>query len=49
MWLLELSLQLPVVGLVSRYLTNYLIGRDPLLHRRSFHDPIMRSERDIRY
>ena len=29
-WLVVLSDQLPVVGLVSRYLTNYLIGRRPL-------------------
>jgi hypothetical protein len=48
-WLLELSLQLPVVGLVRRYRTNYLIGRDPLLHHRSFQEQIMRSVRGIRY
>jgi hypothetical protein len=30
MWLTILSDQLPVVGLVGRYLTNYLIGREPL-------------------
>ncbi len=29
-WLIILSDQLPVLGLVSRYLTNYLIGRDPI-------------------
>ena len=28
MWLIVLSDQLPVVALVSRYLTNKLIGRD---------------------
>jgi hypothetical protein len=33
MWLTILSDQLPVVGLVSRYLTNYLIGRELLLAR----------------
>ncbi len=27
MWLIILSDQLPVLGLVSRYLTNYLMGR----------------------
>ena len=27
LWLTILSDQLPVIGLVSRYLTNYLIGR----------------------
>ena len=26
-WLIVLSDQLPIVGLVSRYLTNYLMGR----------------------
>ena len=32
MWLIILSDQLPVVALVSRYLTNKLIGRE-ILHR----------------
>ena len=32
-WLDVLSNQLPVIGLVSRYPTNYLIGRKPLLKR----------------
>ncbi len=31
MWLTTLLRQLPVYGLVSHYLTNYLIGRGPLL------------------
>ena len=31
-----LSHPLPVFGLVSRYLTNYLIGRSPLPRRQSF-------------
>ena len=35
-WLIILSDQLPVIGLVSRYLTNNLIGRRPLPNRRSF-------------
>ena len=30
MWLTILSDQLPVVGMVSHYLTIYLIGRDSL-------------------
>ena len=30
-WGAILSDPLPVVGLVSRYLTNYLMGRSPLL------------------
>ena len=34
-WLIVLSDQLPVFGLVSRYLTNYLIGRETLPERRS--------------
>ena len=34
-WLVVLSDQLPVLGLVSRYLTNYLIGRRPLPQRLS--------------
>ncbi len=33
MWLIILSDQLPVIGLVGRYLTNYLIGRKSLLKR----------------
>ena len=32
-WLIILSDQLPVLALVSRYLTNKLIGRKPLLKR----------------
>ena len=32
-WGATLSGPRPVVGLVSRYLTNYLIGRKPLLKR----------------
>ena len=35
-WLIILSDQLPIVGLVSRYPTNYLIGRTPILYHRSF-------------
>ncbi len=33
MWLIILSDQLPVVALVSRYLANKLIGREPLPRR----------------
>ena len=32
-WLIILSDQLPVLALVSRYLTNKLIGREPILER----------------
>ena len=35
-WLVVLSNQLPVIDLVSRYLTNYLIGRRPLPNRKIF-------------
>ena len=35
-WLVVLSDQLPVIDLVSRYLTNYLIGRRPLPNRKIF-------------
>ena len=33
MWPITLSGRLPIVDLVSRYLTNYLMGREPTLHR----------------
>ena len=33
-----LSWPLPVIGLVSRYLANYLMGRRPILERRSFEE-----------
>ena len=33
-WLIILSNQLPIVGLVSRYPTNYLIGRGPIPRRK---------------
>ena len=32
-WLIILSDQLPVLALVSLYLTNKLIGREPILER----------------
>ena len=32
-WLIVLSDQLPIIALVSRYLTNKLIGRDPVSKR----------------
>ena len=35
-WLVDLSIQLPVIALVSRYLTNELIGRRPLPDRKIF-------------
>ena len=36
-WPVTLSGRLPVVGLVSHYLTNYLIGRESILDQNSFH------------
>ena len=30
MWPFNLSVRLPIVGLVGRYLTNYLIGRESI-------------------
>ena len=33
MWPANLSVRLPIVGLVGRYLTNYLIGRESILQR----------------
>ena len=48
-WLIVLSDQLPVVALVSRYLTNKLIGREAVLERNPFPHQIMRSDEGIRY
>ena len=33
MWPANLSVRLPIVDLVGRYLTNYLIGREPILEQ----------------
>ncbi len=49
MWLIVLSDQLPVVALVSRYLTNKLIGREAIPERRTFPRPDMRPIEGIRY
>ena len=43
MWPVTLSGRLPVVGLVSHYLTNYLIGRESILDQNSFHNQMMPS------
>ena len=48
-WLDILSDQLPVVVLVSRYLTNKLIGREAILKRNPFLRSTMRSIEGIRY
>ena len=39
MWPANLSVRLPVIALVSRYLTNKLIGLGPLLERKHLYDP----------
>ena len=49
MWLIVLSDQLPVVALVSRYLTNKLIGREALPKQRTFPHLTMRPDEGIRY
>ena len=49
MWLIVLSDQLPVVAMVSRYLTIKLIGREPLPKQKSFPHQTMRSDGGIRY
>ncbi len=41
--------RLPVVALVSHYLTNKLIGRGLILHRRSFRTAWMPKRVSIRY
>ena len=48
-WPVTLSGRLPVVALVGRYLTNKLIGREPIPKRNPFLHPTMRSEEGIRY
>ncbi len=48
-WLIILSDQLPIVDLVSRYLTNYLMGRMLILWHFRFHHHPMRGHDNIRY
>ena len=48
-WLDILSDQLPVVALVSRYLTNKLIGREAIPKRNPFLHQTMRPGEGIRY
>ena len=48
-WLVVLSDQLPVGALVSRYLTNKLIGREAIPKRNPFLHQNMRSGEGIRY
>ena len=44
MWPVTISGRLPVEALVSHYLTNKLIGREHILHRRNFPPLNMRRE-----
>jgi hypothetical protein len=48
-WLIILSDQLPIFDLVSHYLTNYLMGREPIPRRLSFSLNSLRSRGLIRY
>ena len=48
-WLDILSDQLPVIGLVGRYPTNYLIGRKPLPQRLAALAPRHYPQRIMRY
>ena len=48
-WLIILSDQLPVDALVSRYLTNKLIGREALPNRKTFVVEPCDSNNGIRY
>ncbi len=48
-WLIILSDQLSIVGLVSRYLTNNLMERGPIKRRRSFDQGTRRFSGIIRY
>ena len=43
MWPVTLSGRLPVVALVSHYLTNKLIGREPIPNRKTFQKVSMRT------
>ena len=49
MWLIILSDQLPIVALVSRYLTNKLMGRDLIPDRRNFQTRGMPLRLHMRY
>ncbi len=48
-WLIILSDQLRIVGLVSRYPANYLIRRRPILEHQSFNLKGMALLDDMRY
>ncbi len=48
-WLIMLSHQLLIVGLVGRYPANYLINRTPIRYRRSFDINQMPSQYNMVY
>ena len=48
-WLIILSDQLPIFGLVSLYLTNYLMGRELIPKRLNFSLSVRRRRGLIRY
>ena len=47
MWLIILSDQLPVFALVSHYLTNKLIGREPILRCQAVSGPQLSPRRVV--
>ena len=49
MWPFNLSVRLPIVDLVGRYLTNYLIGRELIFVRLLFGMHHMRNAYVMRY
>ena len=49
MWPINLSVRLPIVGMVGRYPTIYLIGREPISQRYIFGQGIMRYYDVMRY
>ena len=49
MWPFNLSVRLLIVDLVSRYLTNYLIRREPICAQYIFGNKVMRLRCVMRY
>ena len=49
MWPFNLSVRLPIVDLVGRYLTNYLMGRELIYVRYLFGIQTMQFECVMRY
>jgi len=48
-WLIMLSHQLLIAGLVGRYPANYLISRTPIFKCRSFNNKMMPSQNFMGY